>query len=256
MIRIARVRRILLFATTSVLLAAASWTFGTSTSLIEQDAELGIISTDEATIYRALAIVRPAALPAKYLVATTVPGKCATDEVREAMKVILSDPDLYKSYKEVLSRPVMQEVCESGQGHFWLHYDITGSNAVPLIDDNHNEIPDFVERGAIIADSCWRYEVQNLGHLPPPSDGTLGGGVDKYDIYFMRVGVYGYTQAELPGPNAWNDYSSHIVVHCDFADFPANQEPEGNALGALKVTIAHEFYHAIQFAYDVGEEIK
>ena len=71
----------------------------------------------------------------------------------------------------------------------------------------------------------------------------------------MRVGVYGYTQAELPGPNAWNDYSSHIVVHCNFVGFPPNQDPTGNAFGALKVTIAHEFYHAIQFAYDVGEDI-
>ncbi len=255
MIPITRVKRIFLFATTSVFLALVSWTSGSSTSLIEQDAKLGIISPDEATIYKALAIVRPAALPTKYQGVTAVPGKCATDEVREAMKVILSDSDRYKSYKEVLSRPVTQEVCQSGQGHFWLHYDITGSNAVPLIDNNNNDIPDFVERGAIIADSCWRYEVLNLGHLPPPSDGAVGGGVDKYDIYFENVGVYGYTQAELPGPNAWNDYSSHIVVHNNFAGFPPNQDPEGDALGALKVTIAHEFYHAVQFAYDVGEDI-
>jgi hypothetical protein len=255
MIRITRVNRILLFATISIFVAMVSWTSGSSTSLIEQDAKQGIISPDEATIYRALAIVRPAALPTKYLDVTAVPGKCATDEVREAMKVILSDSARYKSYYEVLSRPVTQEVCQSGLGYFWLHYDITGDNAVPLIDDNNNEIPDFVERGAIIADSCWRYEVLKLGHLPPPSDGTQGGGVDKYDIYFMRVGVYGYTQSELPGPNAWNDYSSFIVVHCDYAGFPPNQDPTGNAFGALKVTIAHEFYHAIQFAYDIGEEI-
>jgi hypothetical protein len=255
MIQIARVKRILLFTTPFVFLALASGTYGASISLIEQDAKLGIISPDEATIYRALAIVRPAVLPTRYRDTTAVPGKCATDEVREAMKVILSDSIRYKSYKEVLSRPVTQEVCQSGLGYFWLHYDITGSNAVPLTDDNHNDIPDFVERAAIIADSCWRYEVLKLGHLPPPSDGTLGGGVDKYDIYFQRVGVYGYTQTELPGPNAWNDYSSHIVVHCDFAGFPPNQDPTGNAFGALKVTIAHEFYHAIQFAYDVGEDI-
>jgi hypothetical protein len=248
-------KRIFFYATTFVLLAPASWASGSATSLIEQDAKLGTISPDEATIFKALAIVRPEALPVKYRGVTTVPGKCATDEVREAMKVILSDPDRYKSYKEVMSRPVAQVVYQSAMGYFRLHYDTTGSSAVPLIDNDHDGIPDFVERAGTTADSCWRYEVLNLGHLPPPSDGTLGGGVDKYDLYFMNVGVYGYTQAELPGSNAWNDYSSHIVVHCNFAGFPPNQDPTGNAFGALKVTIAHEFYHAIQFAYDVGEEI-
>ena len=104
-----------------------------------------------------------------------IPGKCATDEVREAMKVILSDSVRYRSYKEIMSRPVTQEVCQSGQGYFWLHYDITGSNAVPLIDDNHNDIPDFVERGAIIADSCWRYEVLEPWSLAPAIRRNLGG---------------------------------------------------------------------------------
>ena len=255
MIRIARVKRILLFATTSLFLALVSWASGSSASLIEQDARLGIISPDEATIYKALAFVRPAALPTKYRDTTAVPGKCATDEVREAMKVILSDPDRYGAYKEIMSRPITQAVFSSGRGYFWLHYDTTGNNAVPVADADHDGFPDFVERAGAYADSCWRYDVNDLGHLPPPSDATLGGGVNKYDIYFQSINVYGYTQAESPGPNAWNDYSSHIVVHCNFVGFPPNQDPEGDALGALKVTIAHEFYHAVQFAYDVGEEI-
>ena len=41
MIRIARVKRVLLFATISMFLAMASWTYGSSTSLIEQDAKSG-----------------------------------------------------------------------------------------------------------------------------------------------------------------------------------------------------------------------
>jgi hypothetical protein len=255
MIRIAGVGCIILFATISLFLATALWASGSSTSLIEQDAELGIISADEATIYRAIAIVRPAALPTKYRDAITVPGKCATDEVREAMNLILSDSVLYKSYKEIMSRPTTQAIFSSARGYFWLHYDTTGNSAVPLADIDHDGFPDYVERAAAYADSSWHYNISTLGHLPPPSDGSLGGGSNKYDIYFLRVGVYGYTQAESSGPNAWNDYSSHIVVHCDFAGFPPNQDPEGDVLGALKVTIAHEFYHAIQFAYDVGEEI-
>jgi hypothetical protein len=255
MIRIARVRRILLFAISYLLFVPVSSASNSPTSLIEQDVGQGIISEDDATVYRAFALVRPAALPTRYRDTTIVPGKCATGEVRDAMKVILSDPDQYATYKEIMSRPTTQAVFSSARGYFWLHYDTTGINAVPLLDADNDRFPDFVERAGAYADSCWRYDVSNLGHLPPPYDATLGGGMNKYDIYFQRVNVYGYTQAELPGPNAWNDYSSHIVVHCDFAGFPPNQDPEGYVLGALKVTIAHEFYHAVQFAYDVGEAI-
>ena len=89
--------------------------------------------------------------------------------------------------------------------------------------------------------------------MPPVSDVDQGGS-SQYDIYFQQVPYYGFTSPELAGPEVWNDFSSHIVVHNTFSPgFPPNDDPEGLVLGALKVTIAHEFYHAIQFAYDVSE---
>jgi hypothetical protein len=39
-----------------------------------------------------------------------------------------------------------------------------------------------------------------------------------------------------------------IVLHKDFAGFPPNDDPEGPAAGAAKVTIAHELKHALQYA--------
>lgn len=50
---------------------------------------------------------------------------------------------------------------------------------------------------------------------------------------------YGYTQ-----PSGGTTF---IAVHNTFNGFPSNSDPEGNQLGALKVTIAHEFKHAIQY---------
>ncbi len=236
----------------ALMLAADSFA---ALSPIEQDVKAGIISENDAVIYRALAIVRPEAVPTRYLSEVTVPGKCATDEVREATKIIMSDSTAYKSFRDILSRPVTQVAYQSPQGYFWLHYDTSGTHAVPLADGNGNGVPDYIDHAASYADSVWRYEVQDLGFLPPPADGTQGGGLDQYDIYFQRLTVYGYTQLESPGPNPWYDYSSHVVVHNNFNGFPPNQDPEGNVYGALKVTIAHEFCHALQFAYDAGEEI-
>jgi hypothetical protein len=251
-----RLRDILLAVCLTAVLLSTALVAATSPTLIDHAVALGAIDTNEAKILQAVALVRQDALPPEYRsTETTPPGKCGTDQIREAMNILESNPEQYRTYRDILSRPGTQVTYQSGLGYFWLHYDTTGGHAVPAQDVDENGIPDFIERACEYADSSWRYEVTVLGHLPPPSDGAQGGGSNKYDIYFQNVSVYGYTQAESPGPNPWNDYSSHIVVHNNFAGFPPNQDPDGDVLGALKVTIAHEFYHAIQFAYDIGEDI-
>ncbi|MCI0406343.1 MAG: DUF6055 domain-containing protein, partial [candidate division Zixibacteria bacterium] len=68
----------------------------------------------------------------------------------------------------------------------------------------------------------------------------------------MGTGLYGYTQPVSPGPAPWTDYTSFIVVHHTFLGFPPNDDPEGPQKGAMKVTMAHEFHHAIQFAYNAS----
>lgn len=93
-----------------------------------------------------------------------------------------------------------------------------------------------------------------LGHREPPSDGTAGGD-SRYDIYTENMGYYGYTQPEGPGPEPWNDAYSYVSVHRNFIGFPPNTDPEGNQKGAAKVTVAHEYYHAVQFAYDYTEQL-
>ena len=59
---------------------------------------------------------------------------------------------------------------------------------------------------------------------------------------------YGYT--------SFNNTSAgtEIVMHNSFSGFPTNTDPEGNALGAAKVTAVHEFKHAIQFVYNQWSE--
>lgn len=250
---------LILFLILALFFPSAITAVSSPESLIELEAGNGTISKDEAIIFKALLVVQPQSLPVRYLEASLSASlsneKCFTERLRDAQEVIQANPALYQTYAKILrARPVTEFSYQSPGGYFWLHYDTTGANAVPLADTNGNFIPDHVERAAQISDSVWHYQVIDLGYLPPPSDGTLGGGADQYDIYFQLIGAYGYTSPEIPGPNPWNDYSSHIVVHRNFAGFPPNDDPEGDVIGALKVTIAHEFFHAAQFAYDVGAE--
>ncbi len=213
----------------------------------------GTISPELAAIYRAVEILQPDSLPPQFRSSFNSISKCATHELVEAFSVILEKPE-YEAYtKNFMSRPTTQWFIDSPLGYFRLHFDTSGPNSIPLADNDSSGVPDYIERASDFADSSWLYEVLTLGHLAPVSDNGQGG-TNQYDIYFQSVPYYGFTTPESAGPEVWNDFSSHIVVHNNFAiGFPPNDDPEGTVLGALKVTIAHEFYHAIQFSYDVSE---
>lgn len=122
----------------------------------------------------------------------------------------------------------------SPSGKFRLNFTRTGNDAVPATDSNGNGIPDYIELAAAYADSGYRYMVQTLGYVDPVLPGI------PYEIRFRQINAYGFTQSA--------GLTSFIVVHRNFAGFPPNDDPDGNQLGALKVTIAHELKHAIQYA--------
>ena len=229
---------------------------------IETDYHTGAITYGQALVLKARAVRRPWTLPHKYRVATQsdtgavvrIP-RCATAVLLEARRVFDSlEPTLQTELQRVLTRPVTQRVFDSPGGHFKLHYDTSGMSAVPLADADSNTVPDYIERIALYADSSWRGEVELFGYLPPPSDG-LEGGDSRYDIYFDDITFFGFTQPELFGPASWNDATSYIVLRKNFVGLTVNSDPEGSEIGAAKVTIAHEFQHAVQFAYDVSDEV-
>jgi len=144
--------------------------------------------------------------------------------------------DFYqKQQKEAQITASAEFLSESGR--FLLLYETTGSDAVPSTDGNQNSIPDFIEKGAAYADSSWNYLVGQLGFKDPVPD--LNNPI-KIRFRSFTSRIYGQ----------YLHSTRTIDVHHSFAAsyFPSNRDPDGNALGALKATIAHEFKHAIQFA--------
>jgi hypothetical protein len=122
----------------------------------------------------------------------------------------------------------------SPSGKFRLNFTRSGGHAVPLDDTNNSGIPDYIEMAAAYADSSYRYMVTTLGYVDPVLPGI------PYLIRFREINSYGFTQS--------SGLTSFIVVHRNFDGFPPNDDVEGDAIGALKVTVAHEFKHAIQYA--------
>ena len=133
----------------------------------------------------------------------------------------------------------------STSGNFSIHYVTEGVDAVPNEDANENGIPDFVEWAAEAADSSYQLQVNELGYPDPIPNGT------SYDIYLKDLssyGAYGLTNTSRSGIFACdaNTTTTCIYSENDFVGYPAN-DSDNEARGALEVTIAHEFKHAIQY---------
>lgn len=144
-----------------------------------------------------------------------------------------------------------------------VHYVTSTADAPDLTDTAPaNGIPDYVDTTLATLDEVWDAEVTTYGYRAPKSDSTStnNGGDGRIDVYVADVGadgLYGYCTTDDPnadpesGYQYW-DLSAYCVVDDDFA---VSQFPSGaNGIDALQVTMAHEFFHAVQFAYDAGED--
>lgn len=88
------------------------------------------------------------------------------------------------------------------------------------------------------------------GYRMPKSDGTAGGSA-HVDIYVVNQdpGLYGYCDTDASPPNGGPyDVPAYCSFDNDYAGFP------GTPADTLRVTAAHELFHAVQFAYDYEED--
>ena len=130
-----------------------------------------------------------------------------------------------------------------------VHYVSSTGDAPPLADANANTIPDWAETTLATMESVWT-RTRGLGYRAPATDGTKGGDA-RFDVYLAEIttaGLYGYCAPEdlVPGQKFVTD--AYCVVDNDFVGYPLPP------LQSLQVTAAHEFFHAVQFNYDAGED--
>ncbi|MBD3382546.1 MAG: hypothetical protein GF404_10165 [candidate division Zixibacteria bacterium] len=215
---------------------------------LSQDYNSGAIGLAERILYRVYAVTDPDLLPQKYKSDSERPGKSGTGAILEVWQNLdLLDVTEREAIRDALSRPTLTDTYDSPAGYYKIHFNTSGENAVSLDDlDPANGVPDFVERVAVYADSAYKCLHLHLGYPVPPVDDSAGGD-NRYDIYLMDIPYYGYTAPEIEGPNPWNDYVTYMVMDNDYDGFPPNDDPEGDAQGAARVTAVHEYFHATQF---------
>src|SRR5699024_1350154 len=181
----------------------------------------------------------PRQLPAVYAGPESTPIKCGTPAIMELHRnEDQLSPATLRQAKSMLKAGGLSsfQTQSSASGKFIIHYQTAGEHAVPAADSNNNGIPDEVETVAEAADSSYRHEVQRLGYTDPISSRR------PYDIELLNLQyIYGQTYTQ--------NRSTVIQIENDFAeDFPPNKDPDGSQAGAIKVTVAHELKHAIQYA--------
>jgi hypothetical protein len=185
------------------------------------------------------------------------PNKCGLGACLNLLNI--KDQISEAFYKQLIARPILSAIDTTK--HFVIHYATAGVDTPyqASVDLNGNGVPDFVDSTAIIFEHVWTIEIDSLLYPQPPTDDTAGGNA-KYDIYVHNLGsrVYGMTYPETRIGNSAR-YISYIEVDNDFRGIGGY---ETRPLEAMKVTAAHEFFHAIHFGLDsyeydgVGPEAK
>jgi len=145
----------------------------------------------------------------------------------------------------------LEELFETENYSFHYTTDQSNTDAISTSDLNNNSIPDYVESMSEIFESVWIFFEDTLGYAPPPQDGQLGGS-QKYDIYIENLPsnyfAITYTTTLINEPET--SCASYIKMRNNYngSVFQSLTELEN-----IKITAAHEFFHAIQFSYNCFE---
>ncbi|WP_156718299.1 MXAN_6640 family putative metalloprotease [Nocardioides sp. Leaf307] len=161
--------------------------------------------------------------------------------------------DGYLDYED----DTVQRVCTDD---LCVHYVVGGAsgNNVPAKDASGgaggagNGVPDYVDFAlSTLQDVHDTYA--GAGYRTPLPDGAKGGDA-RTDVYLGDVGsmsFYGYCTSDDDVPDDARAVPAYCVLDNDYrtGQFPTNLPTEN-----LQVTAAHEYFHAVQYAYDAGED--
>lgn len=227
-----------------------------SLRLIQKAYLKGDLDYRTALNYKVYSVFRKQRLPKEFQ--SESPAKSATPIVMEAKKnrhllykenefVLFRPTDAGDIYRDYYGSGVLVWAYDSPGGRFRIHYteDNSHGDAVTGSDGNYGTIPQYVVNLASYLDFVWNREVNVMGYRAPPSDGAAGGD-GRFDVYLKNISAYGYTAYDNTPADVY------MVINNSFSGFPSNLDPEGLQKGSMKVTAAHEFFHACQYQYSPG----
>lgn len=172
-------------------------------------------------------------------------------------------PEFVSLYRAAATIPESFITVASAGGHFDISYSLSGVNAVDSTDNygyssvdwrireqQSNGIPDYIDEVGWALDSCWTVQVDKFG-LAAPTSYLKNGTSERYGVIVEKQDpiIYGVTWVGERLKNSTNGYSSYISLRntwptLHWGDQGYDKHPESG----VRVTCAHEFFHAIQYA--------
>lgn len=139
------------------------------------------------------------------------------------------------------------ETFEPSEGHFRVHYSRLGPNAIDLIDEDNDGVPDTAQRVEAIASTSYSHFVDMLEFRAPLREADFGlelGGSPAIDIYLIDFAQSADGRFALDDCDAQDHCGGFLIVENDFVDYnyPSVEE-------AFRTVISHELFHAVQAAY-------
>jgi hypothetical protein len=175
---------------------------------------------------------------------------------RTAAEALLARPDDPEGeyYGEPYNEGAdVTKVC-SATKDLCLHYVATGDG------DGFNAVtPAFAASTLTELEVVWNRELDELDFRQPRGDSSSdnNGGDNRTDVYLANIGsdgVYGYCNTDDPEIYKFNgrhNVSAYCVLDNDYSNI---EFPNLTPLENMQVTAAHEFFHAVQFAYDAYDD--
>ncbi|MGA8258506.1 MAG: MXAN_6640 family putative metalloprotease, partial [Nocardioides sp.] len=149
------------------------------------------------------------------------------------------------AYSTAEATPICSEVV-------CVHYVTTTGDKPAAGDLNSDGVPDYA--ALTLATATYVHQTYvGAGYRAPKSDGNRGGDA-RVDVYLKDIGkfgLYGYCATDNENIPANRDVPAYCVVDNDYA---SNEFPDNTPRENLEVTLAHEYFHAVQFGYDYGED--
>ncbi len=141
------------------------------------------------------------------------------------------------------------ETLDSQGGNFKIHFVRSGVNAVPSADADGDGTPDHVQNLAALYEQVLTFYV-GLGFKKPLDDKDVpgnNGGDGRFDVYLLDFGKQadGHFQREACTGDTCEGF---MEVENDFVGYGYPSLDYAN-----RVLASHEFFHAVQAAYDANQ---
>ena len=227
----------------------------------------GDITAARYALERARTLFTPHRVERRYGAVAAPDPQDATLILRDlALRADALAPDAQAESERLLARPTDGRKDPEGNGyttrntaadctrHMCFHWARDTRDAPDRTDTDGNNVPDWVETTEDVFEHVWNVEGDDYGYRAPRPDRLSpdNGGDARLDVYLADLGthqLYGYCTSDDPA-RFRRDVSGYCVVDDDFSRTQFRAAP----LDSLRVTAAHEFFHAVQFAYDFAED--